>query len=68
MPAKECLSSGVDDFANKCKVKQAKSQSFFFYSLSLDCHQKVGPRFRVDLTSKDLIKKIPHRCTQLLEF
>lgn len=57
-PVKECLSSRIDELATKSEG---------FYS---SCHpQKVGPRFRVCLsTLYNIIKKISLRCARVLGF
>jgi hypothetical protein len=46
MPAQECLSSRLDEFASKSKSKQAKDKSFLLPFPLLSLPPKVWPRFR----------------------
>lgn len=59
----------MDEIANKSKDQQAKSQASSSVSLSLGCHQKVQPTFRMDFPASDnLPEKHCHRSAQQLAF
>jgi hypothetical protein len=69
---KEHLSNSIYELATHMlmRASRQKAKVVFFHVFPLGCHQKVWPRFRVDLlTSEYHIKKtIPHRYAYLLEF
>lgn len=57
-------SNRMDELANKSDGKRQKAKVSFIYVLYIGCHQKVRPRFRVDLSAaRNLIKEIFPSCS-----
>lgn len=64
---KKCYSNRMDEIASKSKDWQAKSHASSSVSLSLGCHQKVQPTFRMDFPAlATLPEKHCHRDAQQL--
>lgn len=68
---KELGSNGNEgvSFPARVGASMQRTRTSFFHDLYIGCHPKMWPRFKVHLpTSNEKSRKIPYKCTQLLEF